>query len=50
MYCDRIELKRKQMLDFAKKYGFTAEITVKCSQELDKLLNCFQIRSEELKN
>lgn len=40
-----IELKRLQMLKFAKKYGMTAEATVQCSQELDKLLNLLQIPS-----
>lgn len=43
MHSVKIEQKRMQMLDFAKKYGFTAEITVKCSQELDKLLNSLQM-------
>ncbi len=43
MYSLTIEQKRMQMLDFAKKYGFTAEVTVQCSQELDKLLNYLQM-------
>lgn len=34
-----IELKRKQMIHYAKEYGFTASETVQCSQELDALLN-----------
>ncbi|MFC0559974.1 aspartyl-phosphate phosphatase Spo0E family protein [Halalkalibacter alkalisediminis] len=40
-----IEQKRLQMLKFAKKYGMTAEATVQCSQELDKLLNLLQLPS-----
>jgi hypothetical protein len=35
----KIELKRKQMIHCAKEYGFTAIETVRCSQELDDLLN-----------
>ncbi|WP_010192118.1 aspartyl-phosphate phosphatase Spo0E family protein [Bacillus sp. m3-13] len=35
----KIELKRQQMIHYAKEYGFTASQTVKCSQELDVLLN-----------
>ncbi|WP_082153624.1 aspartyl-phosphate phosphatase Spo0E family protein [Bacillus sp. LL01] len=35
----KIELKRKQMIHCAKEYGFTASQTVRCSQELDVLLN-----------
>ncbi|WP_216829173.1 aspartyl-phosphate phosphatase Spo0E family protein [Alkalihalobacterium elongatum] len=37
-----IERKRSQMILLAEKYGYTSEITVKCSQELDKLLNLAQ--------
>ncbi|KPB04862.1 aspartyl-phosphate phosphatase Spo0E family protein [Bacillus sp. CHD6a] len=35
----KIELKRQQMIHYAIEYGFTAPQTVKCSQELDVLLN-----------
>ncbi|WP_223700742.1 aspartyl-phosphate phosphatase Spo0E family protein [Sutcliffiella deserti] len=35
----RIEVKRKQMIQYANKYGFTSYKTIKCSQELDTLLN-----------
>ncbi len=38
-----IEKKRLEMLIFAQKYGFTSERTIKCSQELDKLLNIVQV-------
>ncbi|MFV8828285.1 aspartyl-phosphate phosphatase Spo0E family protein [Alkalihalobacterium sp. APHAB7] len=37
-----IERKRSQMILLAEKYGYTSEATVKCSQELDKLLNLAQ--------
>ncbi|PID03626.1 Spo0E family sporulation regulatory protein-aspartic acid phosphatase [Sporosarcina sp. P2] len=35
----RIELKRKDMYKKAKNLGFTHPLVVKCSQELDVLLN-----------
>ncbi|WP_082676619.1 aspartyl-phosphate phosphatase Spo0E family protein [Shouchella shacheensis] len=37
-----IEAKRNEMLCVANKYGMNARKTVKCSQELDVLLNCVQ--------
>ncbi|MFC0470205.1 aspartyl-phosphate phosphatase Spo0E family protein [Halalkalibacter kiskunsagensis] len=37
-----VEKKRLQLMTLAKKYGMTAEITVQCSQELDKHLNLLQ--------
>lgn len=40
----QIELKRKEMLFLAETYGFTADVTVQCSQELDLLLNRLQKR------
>ncbi|ADC51227.1 MULTISPECIES: aspartyl-phosphate phosphatase Spo0E family protein [Alkalihalophilus] len=40
----KIELKRRQMFKLAKKYGFTSPQTVKCSQELDDLLNQVQFK------
>lgn len=42
MYYLKIEQKREQMLTLAKTYGLTADVTVQCSQELDKLLNQLQ--------
>ncbi|WLR51524.1 aspartyl-phosphate phosphatase Spo0E family protein [Bacillus tianshenii] len=36
-----IEIKRKKMMDAAKKYGITSKETVKYSQELDKLIAAF---------
>mgnify|MGYP005749865961 CR=1 FL=1 len=35
----QIELKRQEMFHIASQFGFTAKETVKCSQELDLLLN-----------
>ncbi|MGM7683849.1 aspartyl-phosphate phosphatase Spo0E family protein [Cytobacillus sp. Hm23] len=37
-----IEEKRQQMIDLAATFGYTADETVKCSQELDDLLNVEQ--------
>ncbi|GAF14430.1 hypothetical protein JCM19046_3745 [Bacillus sp. JCM 19046] len=37
-----IEVKRSEMHMIASKFGMTASKTVKCSQELDTLLNCLQ--------
>lgn len=39
MIAYQIEAKRQEMIYFAKQYGYCAKETVKCSQELDKLLN-----------
>ncbi len=36
---DAIEEKRKEMFDIAGRYGFASERTIRCSQELDRLLN-----------
>lgn len=33
-----IELKRKHLINTAKQFGFHAEETIQCSQELDTLL------------
>lgn len=41
-----IEQKRKEMIDLATVYGFTAKVTVKCSQELDTLLIKIQKNNE----
>ncbi|MCH1625831.1 aspartyl-phosphate phosphatase Spo0E family protein [Fredinandcohnia quinoae] len=37
-----IEIKRRKMIFLANRYGYTAKETVKCSQELDQLLNIHQ--------
>ena len=34
-----IEKKRKKMIHLADVYGYTSPKTIKCSQELDKLIN-----------
>jgi stage 0 sporulation regulatory protein len=34
-----IEKKRKQLIELALTYGFSAKETIQCSQELDELLN-----------
>ncbi|MGO4887530.1 aspartyl-phosphate phosphatase Spo0E family protein [Anaerobacillus sp. MEB173] len=36
---EEIESKRLEMMEVAKVHGFTSEKTIKCSQELDILLN-----------
>ncbi|MBF0708111.1 MULTISPECIES: aspartyl-phosphate phosphatase Spo0E family protein [Bacillales] len=36
---DAIEKKRKEMFEVAGRYGFASERTIRCSQELDRLLN-----------
>lgn len=35
----QIEIKRKQMFDYAATYGINSTLTLQCSQELDILLN-----------
>lgn len=42
-----IELKRRKMIALANRHGFTARETVKCSQELDRLLNLHQKSKEK---
>ncbi|MEW9676237.1 aspartyl-phosphate phosphatase Spo0E family protein [Lentibacillus sp. L22] len=39
---ESIHIKRRQMIDLAYEKGFTHEETVKCSQELDDLLNLYR--------
>ncbi|MGC4377904.1 aspartyl-phosphate phosphatase Spo0E family protein [Fictibacillus sp. Mic-4] len=39
MLLQQIEDKREVLLCLGKTYGLTAEETIKCSQELDELLN-----------
>lgn len=34
-----IEKKRRQLIELAQMYGFSAKETIQCSQELDELLN-----------
>ena len=42
MWNEAIEKKRQEMLVIAEKYGFHSAKTIKCSQELDKLINVVQ--------
>ncbi|MTH53316.1 Spo0E family sporulation regulatory protein-aspartic acid phosphatase [Bacillus mangrovi] len=37
-FFSEIESKRKNLIDLAQKHGLNADITLKCSQELDTLL------------
>ncbi|MFC0189073.1 aspartyl-phosphate phosphatase Spo0E family protein [Fictibacillus aquaticus] len=37
-----IEMKRKQLLHTARVFGMTAQETIRCSQELDRLLDLQQ--------
>ncbi|OZM58672.1 hypothetical protein CIB95_03635 [Lottiidibacillus patelloidae] len=39
---DLIEMKRNRMFEIAEQYGLTDDKTVKCSQELDQLLNMYR--------
>ncbi|WEG11776.1 aspartyl-phosphate phosphatase Spo0E family protein [Pullulanibacillus sp. KACC 23026] len=39
---DEIEKKRQQLILIANKYGLNAELTLKCSRELDRLLDNYQ--------
>ncbi|AIE59447.1 aspartyl-phosphate phosphatase Spo0E family protein [Bacillus methanolicus] len=42
MMMNEIQHKRKKMIDCAQKHGLTNERTIRCSQELDMLLNEYQ--------
>jgi hypothetical protein len=39
---ESIEMKRMNMFECAKRFGLTDDKTVKCSQELDHLLNMYR--------
>jgi len=41
-----IETKREELIDTAKKYGFSSHATIACSQELDQLLNKYNIQKK----
>lgn len=45
-----IEEKREKMKDLVNRYGITAEVTISCSQELDKLLNRVLLEQLEANN
>ncbi|MFA1819581.1 Spo0E family sporulation regulatory protein-aspartic acid phosphatase [Virgibacillus oceani] len=36
---DKITIKKKEMIELGEKYGLQDERTIKCSQQLDQLLN-----------
>ncbi|KOP81869.1 Spo0E family sporulation regulatory protein-aspartic acid phosphatase [Cytobacillus solani] len=38
----QIQEKRERMIDSAKKYGYTSEYTIRCSEELDQLIYEYQ--------
>ncbi|RYG71978.1 aspartyl-phosphate phosphatase Spo0E family protein [Lentibacillus lipolyticus] len=38
--------KRKEMIELGKKYGLTDQRTIKCSQQLDMLLNIDEKRTQ----
>nr|WP_239583466.1 aspartyl-phosphate phosphatase Spo0E family protein [Metabacillus iocasae] len=44
----KIEKKRAQLLQLVSKYGFHHAQVIKCSQELDSLLNLFEKQKEML--
>ncbi|PGT87844.1 aspartyl-phosphate phosphatase Spo0E family protein [Bacillus sp. AFS040349] len=39
---ETINIKRKEMIETANKEGYTSELAVQCSQDLDLLLNEYQ--------
>ncbi|MBU9722103.1 MULTISPECIES: aspartyl-phosphate phosphatase Spo0E family protein [Bacillaceae] len=39
---NEIELKRKELLFIANEYGLSSKITLRCSEELDKLILTYQ--------
>ncbi|MFT4412362.1 aspartyl-phosphate phosphatase Spo0E family protein [Fredinandcohnia humi] len=39
---DEINRKRQEMIEVANNTGFTSRETIKCSQELDELINIYQ--------
>lgn len=45
-----IEEKREMMKNLVNQYGITAEVTISCSQELDKLLNRVLLEQLEANN
>ncbi|GKU82756.1 aspartyl-phosphate phosphatase Spo0E family protein [Niallia sp. NCCP-28] len=42
-----IESKREELINIAKKYGFSAHVTIACSQELDQLLNKYNTHEKK---
>ncbi|WP_408010796.1 aspartyl-phosphate phosphatase Spo0E family protein [Pseudalkalibacillus sp. A8] len=50
MLVHTIERKREQMLETAKIYGMSSNETIKCSQELDKLLQLHLVNNIRERN
>jgi stage 0 sporulation regulatory protein len=46
----QIQEKREKMIDSAKKFGFTDEYTIRCSQELDQLIYDYQCKIQKVKD
>jgi asparagine synthetase B (glutamine-hydrolysing) len=42
---DNIAIKKKEMIELGKKYGLKDERTIKCSQQLDQLMNRYYIKN-----
>lgn len=42
---DNIALKKKEMIELGEKYGLQDERTIKCSQQLDQLMNKYLIKT-----
>ncbi|TLS37722.1 aspartyl-phosphate phosphatase Spo0E family protein [Pseudalkalibacillus caeni] len=42
-----IEEKRKQMIELGKKHGLSSAKTITCSQELDRLIEKYQITNQQ---
>ncbi|WP_164215635.1 aspartyl-phosphate phosphatase Spo0E family protein [Virgibacillus sp. YIM 98842] len=42
---DNIVIKKKEMIELGKKYGLKDERTIKCSQQLDQLMNKYYINN-----
>ena len=42
---DQIKIKKKEMIELGEKYGLKDERTVKCSQQLDQLMNKYYINN-----
>lgn len=45
----QIQEKRERMIDSAKKYGYTNEYTIRCSEELDQLIFEYQQQKQNEK-
>lgn len=50
MLLQAIEEKREMMRNLVNQYGMSADVTISCSQELDKLLNMLLLTQLDSKN